>query len=182
MATPEERLRQRERVAITTTTAGAVPAHDVAWSGVWAGALVAMAVLVVLTSLGVAIGVSVLDVNPASANNGQGWTIGAGLWAFCSFLVAMFVGGMVSTRGDYGFSQPLAAVHGTLVWVLSLVAIAAFGFVRLATLGPTVGTATGAMVQPAATIAGWVSFVVIVVSLALAIAGATAGAARRPAV
>src|SRR5690348_4871589 len=99
MITPEERARERERIAIATSERTAVVRYDaVSWSGIWAGFMSAMGVLIVLEALGIAIGISVLDANPASAHDAQSWTIAAGLWMFFTFILALFAGGFVATR------------------------------------------------------------------------------------
>jgi len=131
MVTPEERILERERVAIAATAAR-LPVEEVSWSGIWAGFMTAMAVAVVLTALGIAVGISVLDVNPAGAHDARSWTIGAGLWTFFTYIIAVFAGGVVATRTGRYTLRPSAAVVGTAVWVLSLVAVLLFGAIRLA--------------------------------------------------
>jgi hypothetical protein len=131
MVTPEERIRERERVAIATTAAR-LPIEEVSWSGIWAGFMTAMAVAVVLTALGIAVGISVLDVNPAGAHDARSWTIGAGLWTFFTYIIALFAGGVVATRTGGYTVRPSGTVVGTAVWVLSLAAMLLFGVIRLA--------------------------------------------------
>jgi len=131
MVTPEERIRERERIAIAATAAR-LPIEEVSWSGIWAGFMTATAVAVVLTALGIAVGVSVLDVNPAGAHDARSWTIGAGLWTFFTYIIALFSGGLVATRTGGYTRLPFASVVGTAVWVLSLAAVLLFGAIRVA--------------------------------------------------
>ena len=131
MITPEERIRERERIAIAATAAR-LPIEEVSWSGIWAGFMTAMAVAVVLTALGIAVGISVLDVNPAGAHDARSWTIGAGLWTFFTYIIALFGGGAVATRTGGYTVRPSGTVVGTAVWVLSLAAVLLFGVIRLA--------------------------------------------------
>jgi hypothetical protein len=146
MVTPEERvLESRERVVIQATQPGVVVAgRHVSWSGVWSGFLVALGTLVLLTALGIAIGSTVVDVDPATAAAPRGWGIGAGLWELLSIIVSLFVGGMVA--GRFGAvavagTASTGAVEGMLVWVLSILAIMVFGGAGIAglTLGPGLG-------------------------------------------
>ena len=44
--------------------------------------------------------------------------MGAGVWAFITMLVALFLGGMVSTKVTDRPDRPGAMIHGALVWVL----------------------------------------------------------------
>jgi hypothetical protein len=145
MVTPEERARERERISVATSPRVAVAGGDpVSWSGIWAGFMCAIAVLVVLTALGIAIGISVLDANPAGATNAQGWTIGAGLWMFFTFIIALFAGGFTAARTGLYTTRPAAGVIGTAVWVLAIAAMFIFGAVRLALIPmPLLRTATG---------------------------------------
>ncbi len=166
MSTPEqriaeERVRAAERVAIPATAVPTAPVAGplVSWSTVWAGTLFALAGLVVLMALGVAVGASVLDLNPLSAHAAQGWTVGTGAWTFGSMLIALFLGGVVSTRLRTFVPRPAFLVSGTLVWMLVLIAMTGMGFARRAadrmltasppaseaTIGPNLSHATPAL-------------------------------------
>jgi hypothetical protein len=126
MSTVEERAR--ERITITSSAQPVVVGADVSWPGVWAGFLVATAVLVILSALGIAIGMSVANLDPSTARDLRTWGVGSGLWGICSALIALFVGGMTSTRTGLT-RRPLAVVEGTLVWMLSLAALFFFGVI-----------------------------------------------------
>lgn len=89
----------------------------VSWGGISGGVLVALGLLFLLGALGVAIGISAADPGQTDAST---LGAGAGIWAAVSLLLALFVGGMVSTRigaisdGTTGFFE------GALVWVVSM--------------------------------------------------------------
>jgi hypothetical protein len=92
------------------------PGFRVRWGAVFAGLVVALALQVVLTLLGTAIGLSTMD-NGA----GRGLGIGAAIWLILSVLISLYVGGLVTghlagvlTRGD-------GALHGVLMWGLSTI-------------------------------------------------------------
>ncbi len=185
MATPEERLlREHERIAIQTSALARAPLaqSDVSWPGVWGGFLVALGALAIFTALGIAIGVSLIQAAPGSSADPQRWSIGAGLWEFFSFIIALFLGGMVSTRTGLFAARPAVGVHGMLVWVLTSIAVSLVGAVRFVfatvpALHPpgTTPDAMAAVPQPAATITGWATVFVLVVSLLATIAGAASG-------
>jgi hypothetical protein len=163
----------------------------VRWAGIWAGFLIALGVLVVLTSLGVAFGVSLAGSNasPSSLTTGAAW------WGGISFLIALFIGGAVSSRRVAGALT--SVIQGASVWVLSMVAVlylagsgvvlgakglfAALGgpalvqnaMAQVSSGSGAVGT-TGMMnaVNSSATATNWITFVVIIVSAIAAIVGA----------
>jgi hypothetical protein len=91
----------------------------VRWAGVMSGFFVAIGVLMIMGALGLAIGVTALgDPRAATGETASGLGIGAGVWAFITMLVALFLGGMVSTKVTDRPDRPGAMIHGALVWVL----------------------------------------------------------------
>jgi len=88
------------------------------WGGLAAGVVAAFAVILLLTMLGIAIGLSTLD-SPFLSNSetAQNFSTIAGIWTGIIALIAYFVAGIVSTkvtdRPDGG-----ALLHGTLAWML----------------------------------------------------------------
>lgn len=91
----------------------------VRWGGVMSGFFVALGVLMIMGALGLAIGVTVLgDPRTATGDTASGLGIGAGIWAFITLLVALFLGSMVSTKVTDRPDRPGAVMHGALVWVL----------------------------------------------------------------
>lgn len=119
------------------------------WGAIFAGALSALGILIVLNLLGLAVGLYVLD--PASRDsNAQAATTTAGVWWAISALVALFVGGWVAGRLAGVPAQLTAALHGVVVWALAVIAAvwlvtstarAAFGGAAglLSTAGQAVG-------------------------------------------
>jgi hypothetical protein len=91
----------------------------VRWAGVMSGFFVALGVLMIMGALGLAIGVTALgDPRAATGETASGLGIGAGVWAFITMLLALFLGGMVSTKVTDRPDRPGALMHGVLVWVL----------------------------------------------------------------
>jgi len=89
----------------------------VSWGGVWSGVLLVVGMLILLTMLGLAIGISAVDPGNTEA---QTFGAGAAIWAGLSLLVALFIGGMVSTRFGMVYDKATGAFEGVLVWVLSV--------------------------------------------------------------
>lgn len=93
-------------------TRDAVPVFSrISWGALLAGLFVTLAVFVLLSTLGVAIGVSAAD-----AARGESVAIGAGVWAVATGLLAFFCGGCVVSRFTAGESKTEAAVYGTVLW------------------------------------------------------------------
>jgi hypothetical protein len=91
----------------------------VRWSGVMSGFFVALGVLMIMGALGLAIGVTALgDPRTATHETASELGIGAGIWAFVTMVVALFLGGMVSTKVTDRPDRAGALIHGALVWVL----------------------------------------------------------------
>lgn len=91
----------------------------VRWAGVMSGFFIALGVLMVMGALGVAIGVTAFgDPRQATGETASGLGIGAGIWAFITVLVAVALGGMVSSKVTDRPDRPGAVMHGVLVWVL----------------------------------------------------------------
>lgn len=90
----------------------------VRWGGLLAGVVTAVAVILLLTTLGIVVGLSTFDsslfANSAAAKNLATTT---GIWTAVSTLIAYFVAGLVATkvtdRPDGG-----ALLHGVLAWML----------------------------------------------------------------
>jgi hypothetical protein len=83
------------------------------------GFVVAMGTILLLTALGVAIGITTLGDPRASTDYVEpGLGIGASLWGAITLLLACFFGGMVSTRVTDRPDRGGAFIHGTLVWTL----------------------------------------------------------------
>ncbi len=85
--------------------------------GVWAGVLIAVGLLVLLASLGAAVGVSAVQPGETEAST---LGIGAGIWAGISLLLSLFLGGLVSTRTGAITDGATGFFEGALVWIVSI--------------------------------------------------------------
>lgn len=162
----ERRSGERRRIAFPPAQRGGVEGLRVSWGGVWGGVLVSMGMLVLLGALGVAVGVSTID--PIEADP-QAVMTAAGIWGGASLLVALFIGGLVSTRTGMVFDRGTAMFEGMLVWVVALLLLAAFA-----------GSGIGLVPEFSFDIAGssqaaWTGLGAMLLSLLAAVAGAMAG-------
>ena len=89
----------------------------VSWGGIFGGVLVAVGLLLLLTALGLAIGISAADPGETEVST---LGTGAGIWAGVALLLALFIGGLVSTRIGAISDGATGFFEGALVWVVSI--------------------------------------------------------------
>lgn len=87
------------------------------WAGIWGGVLMAVGTLLLLAALGVAVGITAVDPGQTQAST---FGTGAGIWAGVSLLIALFLGGLVSTRAGFITDRTTGFFEGALVWVVSI--------------------------------------------------------------
>lgn len=92
----------------------------IAWGGVWSGLLVAIGVILVLTVLGLAIGISAAEMGPGEEGNARELGIGAAVWSGLTLVIALFVGGLVATSTGMVYDRASGLIEGMLVWVLAI--------------------------------------------------------------
>jgi hypothetical protein len=155
MATYVETYTQERRIGERrhdyAASLGNAAGLRVSWGGIWGGVLVAIGLLLLLTVLGVAIGVTAVDPGDTEASTVG---TGVGVWSGLSLLIALFVGGLVSTRIGAIFDRTTGFFEGALVWavsVLFMIYLATTGIGMLAggafKLVSGVGSAVGMMSQ-----------------------------------
>jgi ElaB/YqjD/DUF883 family membrane-anchored ribosome-binding protein len=105
-----------------------------------------------LTVLGLAIGLSAID--PREGAPGSGLGIGAAIWGIVSLLVSLFVGAYVTGRLSGIHRRADGAMHGVLVWAVSLIAMVWMVGSGVSALLGTAFSVVGGVAQTAATTAG----------------------------
>ncbi|MFN2565543.1 MAG: hypothetical protein ABR499_11125 [Gemmatimonadaceae bacterium] len=100
---------------------GRRPAWDrgMQWKPVVAGALAGFAVMIILTTLGAALGISAADA--ADGGDGRAAGTGAGIWWILTALVSGLFGGWViarTARRDLDYDP---VIYGTLAWVIGTI-------------------------------------------------------------
>jgi hypothetical protein len=94
----------------------------VRWGGVTSGWILALGVILLLTALGVAIGIAAIgDPRTADRDTASALGTGAGLWGAITLLLAAFLGGLTATRVTDRPDRGGAVLHGMLVWTLTSV-------------------------------------------------------------
>jgi hypothetical protein len=130
-----------------------LPLRDrVRWGPVVAGTIVAVGVLLFLTILGFALGISALR-----DNNPRTWGTAAGIWGGLSLLIAFFIGGWLTARSATTLSAsdgPLngfvtgAAILLILLWLATTAVTGALGFFVGTVADIAGGAAPAAIVAP----------------------------------
>ena len=115
--TPYHDRRTNERRRIAYPAALRAEGMRVSWGGIFGGVLVAVGFLLLMTALGLAVGITAAQPGETEAS---ALGTGAGIWAGVSLLIALFIGGMVSTRIGAIFDGTTGFFEGALVWVVSV--------------------------------------------------------------
>ena len=90
------------------------------WGAIFGGAVASLGLAVMLNALGLALGLSWLD--PQDPTTIRPSSVFSAIWLVVVSLVALFVGGYVAARGAGSVSRGLGALHGLVMWGLSVVA------------------------------------------------------------
>lgn len=85
------------------------------WGAVFAGLLIALALQLVLTLAGAAVGLAAWD-----PNSGAELGIGAAVWALISVLISLYIGGRTAGWAAGALARSVALLHGALVWALTM--------------------------------------------------------------
>jgi hypothetical protein len=96
----------------------------VSWSAVFAGAITALGIWILLYAFGVAVGLSAL--NPDSTTSLKGSGIFTGIWSLLVPLIALFCGGIVAAFSASPSTRSVGAVHGIVVWALTSILVFMF--------------------------------------------------------
>ncbi|GGL60269.1 hypothetical protein [Wenxinia marina] len=98
-------------------------ARRVSWGAIFAGTVVALALMILFATLGLAIGAAAVD--PLYEQNPlEGLGTGSGIWIIVSQIVALVVGGYAAARLA-GVPRTVASLlHGAAVWALTTLLLA----------------------------------------------------------
>jgi len=162
----ERRTGERRRMSASVLAREGFDGLRVSWGGVWGGVLVTLGSLMLLTALGVAVGMTAM--NPATADANRIAAV-ASIWGAASFLAALFFGGFTATRIGMIYDRATGVFEGVLVWVVSLILLAGFAGSGLGLLPDISFDLT------ASRAAAWIGLAALVFSLLMTLAGAMSG-------
>ncbi|CAA9482760.1 MAG: hypothetical protein AVDCRST_MAG39-367 [uncultured Sphingomonadaceae bacterium] len=129
--------------------------NDIDWGAVFAGAVVALVLQLLLNMFGLGLGLGTVDPGTADGSPSAGALgLGAAIWFVLSGIIASFVGGIAAGRLSGKPREDTGAWHGLVAW-----AVTTLGVVYLLTtavsgiVGGTLG-AVGGIARGAATTVG----------------------------
>jgi hypothetical protein len=95
-------------------------AARISWGAILAGAIVALAIGLMLNTLGAAVGAAMADTNVQHIPDASSFGIGAGLWLLISNLIGLAVGGYTAARLSGTADGTDSTLHGLAVWAATL--------------------------------------------------------------
>lgn len=96
-------------------TAVVTPTDQICWASVLGGLFTVFATLIVLTVLGIAVGLSTYD-----ADNPNAFGIGAGVWGAVSALIAFALSGFMAGRTAAVQGRDMGVLNGAMVWIVAI--------------------------------------------------------------
>ena len=112
--------------------------NKVSWGAIFAGVVVALIVQVLLTMLGVGLGVATLDPRTSDNPAASTFSIVAGIWYVLSGIIAAFSGGYIAARMSGKIVPTTGALHGLTTWAFTTLLVLYF---LTSTVGSLVGGA-----------------------------------------
>ena len=107
----------------TTVDAHTIMINRVSWGAIFAGVAVALVVQMLLTLLGVGIGIATIDPGSGDNPSASSFSIVAGIWYVVSGLVAAFAGGYFASRMSGKTRPTTGALHGLTTWAVTTLVI-----------------------------------------------------------
>jgi hypothetical protein len=117
------------------------------WGAIIAGAIIALAIGLMLNTLGVAVGATAVDAVARDTPSASTFGIGAGIWFVVSNLIGLAVGGYVAARLSGTADDMDAMFHGLGVWAVTFLVSAVL-------LGNVLGGAASTMSSAVSGLAG----------------------------
>jgi len=147
----------------TTGAASAVPetvtvvsrGRTISWGAIFAGAAIMLAIQLLLSTLGIGVGLGMVNPGQGGTPGATTLGIGGGIWWAVSYFIALFAGGYVAARLAGRLMPWDGALHGLLTWAFTLLvtfyllttALGGLMGGALNTLGSTVSAAGSGLKQ-----------------------------------
>ncbi|WP_336192706.1 CAP-Gly protein [Hafnia paralvei] len=109
------------------------------WGGIWAGSLSVLAISILMSTLGAALGFSMIE--PLSGDPMDGVATSVLVWYVFSAIISLAVGGYIAGR----LAGIDGAIHGFLVWSTALIIAAVLGSLILGSAIKTTGNVLGSV-------------------------------------
>jgi len=112
--------------------------NRVSWGAVFAGALVALVVQLILNLLGLGLGASTLSPATGDSPSATTFSVGAGIWWALSSIIAALAGGYTAGRLSGQPEESSGAWHGLTAWALTTLTVF---YLLTTTIGGIIGGA-----------------------------------------
>ncbi len=118
----ERAVDDSRRLELALPEALNIDRDRVRWGPIWAGVLAALTTLLLMSALGIAIGLTAINAGAAAAEGAPpaGTGTASAVWGSISAIVAFLVGGFVAGRTSAVFDRNWGAWNGALVFMLAL--------------------------------------------------------------
>jgi hypothetical protein len=126
------------------------PLKRVSWGAIFGGTFISLAIMVLLGSLGIAIGATTIDPATGETPSARAFGIGAGIWWIGSSVLALFGGGWAAGRLAGPRRLLESTLHGLVTWSFTTTIAVAL-----------MTTAVGSMVSGAMRVLGTASTLVV---------------------
>jgi len=105
--------------SVTPEDVRTIMVHEISWGAVFAGAVMALVLQLILNMIGVGIGLGAVDVQARETPSASSLSLGAGLWWVLSGVIAAGVGGYLAGRLSGKPSDTTTAYHGLIAWAVA---------------------------------------------------------------
>ena len=116
--------------------------HKISWGSIVAGVVVALVAQLLLSILGLGIGLATVDPSSSGSPSATTLSIGAALWWVLSGVLASAIGGFLAGRLSGKPTPTTAGYHGLVTWSVTTLVIV---FLLSSTVGGILGGAFGAV-------------------------------------
>ena len=121
---------------------GTAPGHNVSWGAIFAGVVLALVVELILSILGLGIGLATVDPGSNGTPTASGLSLGAAIWWVLSGIIASALGGYIAGRLSGNPIRSTAGYHGLVSWGVTTMVIV---FLLSSAVGGIVGGAFSAV-------------------------------------
>lgn len=118
-------------VTANSTIIATRPPLSVRWRSVFAGTAFALATAWVMYLLGSALGFSMINPYSQEPTSGLGY---AAAWIFITWIISLFLGGLLAGRLSEHADRSSGLIHGILVWSISIILTITLGVIGVSNL------------------------------------------------
>lgn len=114
----------RTTPASSTVRDDSIPIRDrlqhVSWGAIFAGLVIAIGVQILLSLLGIGVGLVAVDPTDPAGSLGA-WSIGTSIYMVVVQIISLFIGGYVAARLAPALTGQTAIFHGLSIWALAMI-------------------------------------------------------------